>query len=241
MESTFNHPVVGEVTVVRSNRARRVSLSVRPDGSVRLSIPFYYPVREALRFLEAKLPWVTAAQNRVRARYKPHPIAELYETRQHVLQLLSHTCGRIMVSLVPPKNEVKGIIRVKYPEGDNPSGLEVQRAIHEGIERAWRAEAKSLLPVRVACLAQECGLKYRSVTVRNSKSRWGSCSAHDDISLSLHLMRLPDHLIDYVIIHELCHTVHRNHGAGFYALLDRLTDGNAIALRNELKQFSPRW
>ena len=240
MKSTFSHPVVGEVTICKSNRSRRIALSVRPDGCVRLSIPLHFPVRDALRFLDEKLPWVTATQARVRARFRPQVITEPYATRCHTLQLDVRVEERITVSLRPPRDGVPGIIRVCYPAQADPAGEEVQEAIRRGVERAWREEAKALLPRRVEQLARESGLRYRSVTVRNTRSRWGSCSGRDDISLSLHLMRLPEHLIDYIIIHELCHTVHRNHGPGFYELLDRLTGGRAQTSRAEMKKYSPR-
>ena len=106
---------------------------------------------------------------------------------------------------------------------------------------AWRIEAQSYLPTRIHQIAQQLGLKYGTVTIRNSRSRWGSCSVRNDISLSLHLMKLPDALIDYVIIHELCHTIHKNHGPRFHQLLDRLTGGQDRTLRRQLKAYSTRW
>ena len=72
--------------------------------------------------------------------------------------------------------------------------------------------------------------------IQTSKTRWGSCSASNSINLSVYLMTLPSHLMDYVILHELCHTVHHDHSDAFWALMDKVTDGKAHALRNELKQ-----
>lgn len=118
---------------------------------------------------------------------------------------------------------------------------EVQDAIRKGIEQAWRTEAQADLPQRTARLAGQLGFRCGAVTVRNARTRWGSCSARDDISLSIHLMKLPDELIDYVIIHELCHTIHKNHGPKFHKLLDRLTGGHHLELRRRLKTYSTRW
>jgi len=84
-------------------------------------------------------------------------------------------------------------------------------------------------------------MKCGKVRIRNTVSKWGSCSTRNDISLSLHLMRLPDRLIDYIILHELCHTVHHNHGPQFHALLDRLTGGNHAELQREIRQYRTRW
>ncbi|MFR4025115.1 MAG: M48 family metallopeptidase [Alistipes indistinctus] len=111
----------------------------------------------------------------------------------------------------------------------------------QGIEQAWRTEAQADLPQRTARLAGQLGFRCGAVTVRNARTRWGSCSARDDISLSIHLMKLPDELIDYVIIHELCHTIHKNHGPKFHKLLDRLTGGHHLELRRRLKTYSTRW
>lgn len=100
-----------------------------------------------------------------------------------------------------------------------------------------RREAKALLPRRVAELAYLHGFHYEGLTIRDSKTRWGSCSGRNTISLSLYLMQVPEHLQDYVILHELCHTVHHNHSSQFWALMDKVTDGKAHALRTELHQY----
>ncbi len=103
-----------------------------------------------------------------------------------------------------------------------------------------RAKAKALLPQRVADLAAKHGLKYGRVTIRAARTKWGSCTAEGNISLSLYLMTLPEHLRDYIIIHELCHTVHLNHSPRFHALVNQLTSGREKELAKELKQYAIR-
>ena len=103
-----------------------------------------------------------------------------------------------------------------------------------------RREAKALLPERVAFWAHKFGFKYGRVSIRASRSKWGSCSATCNISLSLFLMILPEHLRDYVILHELAHTVHHNHSPRFHALVNALTNGHEKALARELKEYSTR-
>ena len=83
-------------------------------------------------------------------------------------------------------------------------------------------------------------LKYNKLTIRASRTKWGSCTGTNNISLSLFLMTLPEHLRDFVIVHELCHTVHHDHSPRFHALVDRLVGGNEKALNRELKAFSIR-
>ena len=105
---------------------------------------------------------------------------------------------------------------------------------------ALRAEAKRILPSRVEELASRHGLRYGKVTIRAARSKWGSCTAQGNISLSLYLMTLPEHLRDYVILHELAHTVHHNHSPRFHSLVDIMTDGREKELSRELRQYAIR-
>lgn len=106
----------------------------------------------------------------------------------------------------------------------------------EDVEK-MRREAKAHLPRRVDELAHMYGFHYAGLTIRDAKTRWGSCSSRNTISLSLYLMQVPEHLQDYVILHELCHTVHHDHSPRFWALMDTVTDGKAHALRTELHNY----
>ena len=98
-----------------------------------------------------------------------------------------------------------------------------------------RAEAKAYLPGRLAELAAEHGFTYNRVVIRNNRTNWGSCSVKGNINLNLQLMRLPAELQDFVMLHELCHLKHLNHGAEFHTLLSSLCDEKRLA--KELKQF----
>ena len=107
------------------------------------------------------------------------------------------------------------------------------------IEELRRA-AKADLPGRIGRLSEATGLKYEKLSIRASRTKWGSCSGSNHISLSLFLMTLPEHLRDYVIVHELCHTVHHDHSPRFHALVDRLVGGREKALNRELRAFTIR-
>ncbi len=237
MQTEITHPVAGPVTVCVSRRSRRISISVRPPGSVRLSMPLGVPMAEALAFLDSKAGWVVKAVERIALRTPapPPPVEMPFSTRSHDLQLLPSPVDTITVKVTHGGS--RGKITVIYPLDIHPSAAGVQAAIKKGVEEAWRAEAKALLPARTAELAATHGLKFRSVAVRNTRSRWGSCSGRDDISLSIRLMMLPDELVDYIILHELCHTRHKNHGAKFHETLDKLTAGRHATLRREMKRY----
>lgn len=191
MLKMVEHPRLGGVTLSQSRRARRISISVRGTGDVRLSFPYGVSVGRALQFLEQKAGWVEATRERLARRRAALP------------------------PQLPPAEE---------------------KARVEELRRAARAD----LPGRIERLARQTGLKYNKLTIRASRTKWGSCSGTNNISLSLFLMTLPEHLRDFVIVHELCHTVHHNHSPRFHALVDRLVGGNEKALNGELKAFSIR-
>lgn len=231
----IDHPELGEITVSRNPRAKRVSISIRPPGVVRLTLPVRVAEQYGIQFLESKCEWIIASLERTRRKTVSAPIAEPYSTRSHSLELSQADTIDIQFRIAA------GRIIVTYPLALEYSDERVQDAIRRGIEEAWRIEAKELLPRRTAEIAQSLGLRYNSVRIRNTVSKWGSCSPRDDISLSLHLMRLPDELMDYIIIHELCHTVHKNHGPQFHALLDRCTAGRHLLFRKQLLTYTTRW
>jgi hypothetical protein len=124
-----------------------------------------------------------------------------------------------------------------YPIHVNVADAAFQEAIREGIDKAMRIEAKRILPEKVVRFARQYNFCVNKIFVKNLKSRWGSCSSVNNINLNLQLMRLPDHLIDYVVLHELCHTVEKNHGKGFWLLLDKVTGGKAKYLASEMKKY----
>ena len=101
---------------------------------------------------------------------------------------------------------------------------------------ALRREARKVLPVRLAELAAEHGFEYNQVRIKHNVSNWGSCSSKGNINLNLNLMRLPEHLRDYVMLHELCHLKYMNHGKEFHALLESVCP-NHKALRTKLRDY----
>ena len=100
---------------------------------------------------------------------------------------------------------------------------------------ALRKMAKSTLPAMVERLAQRHGFSYGRVTIRATRSKWGCCTSKNNLSLSLFLMTLPTHLQEFVVLHELCHTVHHNHSAAFHDLLNKVTNGKEKELNRQLK------
>ena len=99
-----------------------------------------------------------------------------------------------------------------------------------------RGEARRILVKRLDELAKAHGFKYNRVFIRNQKTRWGSCSLKNNINLNLKLVRLPERLTDYIIIHELVHTRIKSHNKKFYAELERIVYDRK-PLDKELKKY----
>ena len=96
--------------------------------------------------------------------------------------------------------------------------------------------AQRILTSRLKQLAEQHGFTYNKVSIRNQKTRWGSCSNKNNISLNIKLISLPNELADYVILHELVHTKKQNHSKGFWAELDNYV-GNGKGLASRLRKY----
>ena len=100
-----------------------------------------------------------------------------------------------------------------------------------------RREARRVLPAMVLRLANEHGFSYSGLRISSARTRWGSCSGKNSISLSLYIMTLPQHLQEFIILHELCHTRHHNHSSAFHALLNSCVGGKEKLLNKELRSY----
>lgn len=119
---------------------------------------------------------------------------------------------------LPPSAQVNASV--------DPSSVIPQKALRDVLAEVLREEAKILLPQKLSYFAGQYGFKFRKVTIKHNSSNWGSCSRAGNINLNLNLIRLPEPLCDYVLLHELCHLKEPNHGPHFHALLERLCLSN---------------
>ncbi|MCC9166454.1 M48 family metallopeptidase [Pontibacter harenae] len=224
---------IGRVLIERSDKAKRVSISVRPIKGIRVAVPPHISFERAEQFIYTKTDWIKEHQAKMQqheAKLTVYDSDSEYKTRMHTLRLLKH--AQYTMSCVIEG----GYINVFYPAFKDEKEADVQKFVRKSIAEAYRKEAKEFLPERVAYFADKFGFEYQNVFIKNAKSRWGSCSHTNNINLNLHLMRLPEALCDYVILHELAHTVEKNHGPRFWALLDSIC-GDARELDKKLKDY----
>jgi predicted metal-dependent hydrolase len=98
--------------------------------------------------------------------------------------------------------------------------LEARPALSFGEQEALRKQAKEIIPSKVAHFSMLMGLEPAGIMITSAEKRFGSCSPKNRLCFSWRLMRYPDAAIDYVVVHELAHIRHKNHGKGFYALIE---------------------
>lgn len=108
----------------------------------------------------------------------------------------------------------------------------VQKADPEQVE-SMRRQAKAELPIRLKSLADRYGFLYNRVAIKHNSTNWGSCSAKGNINLNLNIVRLPSALRDYILLHELCHLRHHDHGQAFHLLLEHVGTDNLLKLVDE--------
>ncbi len=228
---------LGKILFRKNRRSKSISIRVRPVTGTVVSLPYYVSYKTAEDFVHSKKHWIKKNIEKLKKIENEKMVFDestQFRTREHTLKICPTSTDRISTYVS------KKQINVKYPQSVDVRCEEVQKAVREGIVKALRKEAKTYLPERVNFLAKKYGFKYNKLFIKNLRSRWGSCSNKNNINLNLHLMRLPDKLVDYVILHELVHTVEKNHGKNFWARLDAITD-NAKILSKEVKKYSTVW
>ena len=205
---------VGSVSFTTNERSRRIRLSIKSDGEIVVSLPSSVLYSDAVRFVESKVDWILKQKTKIQERSTLFAPESCFKTRFHKLAITKGNTDKVY-------NRVgNGVIQIFIPERVNHEQPKVQEFIKNTLIDVMRWEAKVYLPKRLKELADKHGFKYENVSIKNASTRWGSCSSVNNINLNLHLMRVPEHLIDYVLLHELAHTVVKNHGDKFWLLLE---------------------
>jgi hypothetical protein len=160
---------VGDVLLEQSNRAKHMSLSIRPFRGARVAVPRGVSFAAAEKFAHSKTNWII----------------------KHLEKMVS---------------------------------IEKQAEVLKKSKPIDRVEARKYLVERLDKLCNRNGFKYNRVFVKNQKTRWGSCSDKNNINLNANLVRLPDELIDYVMLHELVHIRIKNHSHRFWEELSKFVE-----------------
>jgi predicted metal-dependent hydrolase len=192
--------------VVRNVRARHYRLSIDAQGSIRLVVPRSGTIGEALKFARSKTEWISKVLNSTGEAGRSRA-SQLLEERN--VMFLGEPAPFQIVALSPSRRAVHfGDVRVNFRTAEHDARRILVCAL-------W-VHARHVLPGLLAELATLHGCKIGRITVRNQRSRWGSCAANANISLNWRLIQMPAAVADYVMIHELMHTRVMNHSRKFW-------------------------
>jgi len=212
-------PEIGEVLFRKTRLNKKINITIKPPGIVKVSLPEKVAFGQAEKFLKDNINWAAENLEKVKKTKKNREIIDdttNYKTRSHTLYFKTHKSKKVKYTL-QGKN-----ITVCYPETADIKEEFVQKAVRKCIDEALKIEAQDYLPARAELLSGTTGLIYKQVKLFKSKRFWGMCMNDNTIKLNIHLMRLPDELIDYVIFHELAHIKEKNHSRKFYEVLKNL-------------------
>ncbi len=216
---------LGVVVVKRNSRAKKVIIR-RKHNAVEVTVPARMSKQEIKKHFDDLKPQVLLL-----------PVKEIAKiTEQSDIKTLTFDAVITHKSVYSDKVSMslkKGILTIDVPKQYDINDDSVQLAIKDLLIYAMRHEAKRVLPQKVRAFAKKLNLSVNEVKINNSKLRWGSCTSQKNINLSLFLMMLPERLIDYVILHELAHTIELNHSPRFWQILDSFCNGKAEELNHE--------
>ena len=229
-ENEFTDKELGTIRIRINSQARHIILRPQSAG-ILVTIPPYTSTLEVRQALERFRDSLKKSQRKIERK-----LIDLHFRIDAPLFKLSLTEGTKERFLSRWRT---GEMQIICPPHTSFDDEHLQEWLRKVIEEGLRKQAKQILLSRLQSLAEKHHLPFAGLKITSSKGRWGSCSGTKHINLSYFLLLLPVHLIDYVMLHELSHTVEMNHGTHFWALLNQLTNGKAHSLRNELRQFSP--
>jgi predicted metal-dependent hydrolase len=206
------------VQVRRSARAKRVSLRVsRLDGAVTLTLPARAPLRHAQTFLAERETWLRSALNGIEGPASVEPGTTLPVEGV----ALTVTAAALRAARI-----------------DGTALLVAQSRPAASAQAFLKALARDRLAARVTQHATNLGRSPGKLTLRDTRSRWGSCAPSGDLMFSWRLIMAPPAILDYVAAHEVAHLRHMNHSAAFWATCAELYPDHAAA-RRWLKQNGP--
>lgn len=207
-------------TLIRARR-RTISLAVERDGGLTVRAPLGMSRQQIDAFVAQKIPWLTAARERLRAEELSCPLPALEEGA--VLPWLD---GGLTLHLEPRRGAKREGERLLLPAANPSAALE-----------SWcRREARAELSDRVARWAPAVGVVPAGLKINGARTRWGSCTARNSLNFSWRLLLCPAAQVDYVVVHELCHILQKNHSPKFWALVERVLPD----FRNRRKSLQKR-
>lgn len=202
-------------------KSRRKTISISFDEKVNLVVkaPYWLDIERIDAFVEAKAEWIEATRVRLlntrQKSLRERPVLETgdvlpYLGYNRVLTVVREARSRIRVTVAGERI----IMCVPY-EAD----YEQKRT---QLEKWYRKQAAEIFEKKGMQYAPIVGVEYHKIHIKDQKSRWGSCSGKGNLNFNWRLIMAPESVLDYVVIHELCHLIHMNHSPEFWNLVEKI-------------------
>jgi predicted metal-dependent hydrolase len=199
-----------EISAIIRTRRKTIALVIQRDGSLVVRAPLRVSGKLIREFAEKHSRWILKKQAQVRAMV---PALQKETIPGETFLYL----GRSF-----PLEIVKGQKTKLVLDGSFKLAESARQDAEEVFQRWYRARAKEIVPERVRLFAERNNLQFQKIRIGSARTRWGSCSSKGVLSFSWRLILAPIEVLDYVVIHELCHTLIHNHSSRFWQQVERI-------------------
>jgi predicted metal-dependent hydrolase len=220
---------VGKITVYKKRSNKSLKISVSQDNEIKISLPIWTPYAVGVEFARRNKEWIKNNLSVLEQSFQNNQIFG----KNLQLQIVPIESSKIFRSRISHQK-----IMVYLPDGLDINSDEVQDKIKNVIKRALKKESNSIIKQRLDIIARQTRLEYKDLNIKELKRRWGSCDTNGRITINLYLIQLPWELIDYVLLHELVHTIHMSHDSNFWGMMNELSP-DVKRLRSEIKKYKP--
>ncbi|MDQ6958275.1 MAG: SprT family zinc-dependent metalloprotease [Mariprofundaceae bacterium] len=218
--------------VIRRPRRKTVGICVKPDQTVQVAIPKRFPLAKVDALVRGKADWI----RRKLAQYQD--IQEQYKPKQYVSGETFAYLGRDYRLTVVEGAETPINVRQKTLQVGIPHDLSPEKrvlSVTKALEAWFREKAQLHLTKRTAWYTARMHVAPASVGIKSYRSRWGSCHTDGRIYFNWRIIMAPPSIVDYVVVHELCHLAHHNHSPDYWRLVESVMPEYRTA-RGWLKQ-----
>ena len=208
-----------EYTVVRTSRKKTIGFLVFPDGRVTVSAPRHVPDEQIRRIVEKKSTWIRTRLASYRKRSEDAPSAAFGNGtelpllgRRYVLEIAEGLTQAVNLQ----GNSIRVSISLRLEKEAHAERIAAQ------LMHWYQARALEVVRDRVQFYQERLGVQAATVRVKALKSRWGSCSSRGNLSFCWQLVKAPLEVVDYVVVHELCHLLCMDHSPRFWACVESI-------------------
>jgi len=221
LELQYGEEII-QISVTRSKR-KSLALSVGTDGVVKVKAPQNLSDTELLKWMKTKTGWIVRKRNEILQNPKQHEAKKFVsgETfsflgEEYILEVRMSEARARSVGIV----EDKLVVFIK-PDAYDESEVQ-KKAVFEALTSWYEKQAHIWIPRRVRYYREVMKESIGRIAIKNQKSRWGSCSSARNLNFNWRLVMAPLEVLDYVVVHELCHLKQMNHSAAFWAEVEKI-------------------